>query len=64
MLLCHRADYQTCYKVVLTSLIYNHGITRMLLYIMTVSDVLEHLATSLIASTRLLQVANSLFQTY
>jgi hypothetical protein len=65
--------YQTCSKVVLTSLIqswYNKNVTRLMkqgcnniviswLY----RTCWNNLATSLIISTRLLQVVNSLFQT-
>jgi hypothetical protein len=65
--------YQTCYKVILTSLIqswYNKNVTRLItqgcnnivipwLY----RTCWNNLATSLIISTRLLRVVNSLFQT-
>jgi hypothetical protein len=65
--------YQTCYKVVLTSLIqswYNKNVTSLIaqgcnniviswLY----RTCWKNVATSLIRSTRLLQVVNSLFQT-
>jgi hypothetical protein len=65
--------YQTCYKIVLTSLIqswYNKNVTRLttqgcnnIVISWLYRTCWNNLATSLIISTRLLQVVNSLFQT-
>jgi hypothetical protein len=65
--------YQTCYKVVRTSLIqswYNKNVTRLTTQVCNNIVIpwlhrtcWNNLATSLIISTRLLQVVNSLFQT-